>query len=104
MADAGAPTNGYVINIATAGTITLESALPDLSRNITIRGVGPIKSTIECDPAASPFRIFTVDQGQTVTIAGLTIAGGDAGTGNGGGLDNFGKVTANNSVFTHNAT
>jgi hypothetical protein len=63
--DAGAPTNSYVINVATAGTIALESALPDLSRNITIKGLGASRSTVERDPAASPFRIFTVDQGQT---------------------------------------
>ena len=36
MADQGAASNSYVINIVTPGTITLESLLPDLSRNITI--------------------------------------------------------------------
>src|SRR5262249_15231025 len=103
-ADAGDPTDSYVIDIVKAGTITLESALPDLSRNITINGLGASTSTVERDPAASLFRIFTVDQGETVVISGLTIAGGDfedgEGGGDGGGLDNFGTVTVSNTVFT----
>ena len=65
MADAGASTNSYVINIAASasGTILLESALPDLSRNITINGLGASNSTVQRDSAASTsFRIFTVDR------------------------------------------
>jgi hypothetical protein len=102
-ADAGAPTDRYVIDIEKAGTIALGSVLPDLGRNITIKGLGASTSTVERDPAASPFGIFTVDKGETVTIAGLTIKGGDAGSGNGGGLDNFGTVTVSNSAFTGNS-
>ena len=102
-ADQGTASNSYVINIVTPGTITLESVLPDLSRNITITGLGASTSTVQRDPAASPFRIFTVDRGETVNISGLTIAGGNAASGTGGGLDNFGTLAVSNSVFSGNS-
>ena len=105
MADAGATTDSYVITIeqSASGTILLKSVLPDLSRNITITGLGVSgvsTSTVQRDPAASPFRIFTVDKGATVNISGLTIKGGNAGRGTGGGLDNFGTLAVSNSVFS----
>ena len=63
-ADAGATTNSYVITIENRhpARSTLESVLPDLSRNITLTGLGASTSTVQRDPAASPFRIFTVDR------------------------------------------
>src|SRR5271166_5981603 len=104
MADQATASNSYVINIVTPGTITLESVLPDLSRNITITGLGAGTSTVQRDSAASSsFRIFTVDAGETVNISGLTIKGGNAGSGNGGGLDNSGTLTVSNSVFSNNS-
>jgi hypothetical protein len=102
QADGGAASNSYVINIEKAGTITLESALPDLSRDITIKGLGPSHSTVQRDASAARFGIFTVDAGETVSLSGLTIAGGDS-SGNGGGVDNFGTVTVSNSTFTGNS-
>ena len=99
-ADQGAASNSYVINIVTPGTVTLESVLPDLSRNITINGLGASTSTVQRDLSASSFRIFKVDAGETVDISGLTIARGNAGNGSGGGLDNFGTLTVSNSVFS----
>src|SRR5208337_2801843 len=105
MADQATASNSYVINIVTPGTITLESALPDLSRNITITGLGASTSTVQRDPGQStPFRIFTVDGGDTVSLTGLTIAKGNAGSNNnGGGIDNSGTLTVSNSVFTSNS-
>jgi hypothetical protein len=105
QADQAAAKNSYIINIVTPGTITLESALPDLSRNITINGlgVGTNGSTVQRNSAASSFHIFTVDKGATVNISGLTIKGGNAGTGHGGGLDNFGTLAVRNSAFTSNS-
>jgi hypothetical protein len=100
-ADKGAATNSYVIDIVTPGTINLKSALPDLSRNITITGLGASTSTVQRDAATSPFRIFTVDAGETVRISGLEIWGGKARTG--GGIDNFGTLTVSGSSFTRNS-
>jgi hypothetical protein len=70
MADQATASNSYVINIVTPGTITLESVLPDLSRNITITGLGAGTSTVQRDSSAPGFRIFTVDAGETVNISG----------------------------------
>ena len=79
-----------------SGTITLESALPALSANITISGQGS-SVTVARDPnAAATFRIFTVDANTTCTISGLAITGGIAdGTGatDGGGVYNQGTLT-----------
>ena len=67
-ADAGAATNNYVIKLKVPGTITLESALPALSNNITIKGLGASNSTVARDQAAPDFGIFVVDAGATVRI------------------------------------
>jgi hypothetical protein len=47
-------------------------------------------------------RIIQVESGETVRISGLTIAGGNAGSENGGGIDNFGTATVSDSTFTSN--
>ncbi len=60
--------------------------------------------TVQRDPSAVPFSVFTVDSGVTVSLSGMTIAGGYAFEGgNGGGLDNFGALTVSNSVFSSNS-
>src|SRR5437763_1097012 len=48
-------------------------------------------------------RVFKVEAGEDVRLSGLTIAGGNAGTGFGGGIDNFGALTVSNVVFSGNA-
>jgi len=73
----GGTGNQYVIKFAVKGTIDLTSALPALDNNIAIKGPGAKNLTVQRDPTASPFRIFTVDAGDTVNISGLTIAGGN---------------------------
>jgi hypothetical protein len=79
--------------------ITLESVLPDLNNNITINGPRAATSTVQRDSAASSaFRIFTVDAGKTVSLSGLTIAGGLAE--NGGGIANSGTMTVKGCTFT----
>jgi len=102
-ADQGSANDSYVIKIVSPKTITLESALLDLNRNITITGSASGKTTVQRDPSAPAFRIFTVDAGETVNISGLTIKGGNAGSGNGGGVDNSGTLTVSNSVFSSNS-
>ena len=46
--------------------------------------------------------MFQIDANVTASISGLTITGGNAGNGDGGGLDNSGKLTVSNSVFSSN--
>jgi hypothetical protein len=88
------------------GTITLTSALPDLSTAITIDGPGPQALTVArpYGPGALPlFRIFTVPAGAVVTISGLTISGGGDGGGLGGGIENAGTLAVTDSTLSGNS-
>ena len=59
------------------GTITLATALPDVTGPLTVTGPGAGSMTVRRDPAAATqFRIFTLNA--NATIAGLTITGGAA--------------------------
>src|SRR5258706_3764966 len=73
-------------------TITLTSGELSIANNgaLTISGPGADKLTIRRDSAAPAFRIFTVESGASVSISGLTIAGGRAGSG--GGVSNSGSL------------
>jgi hypothetical protein len=82
------------------GTIALLSALPDLSRAITIDGPGPSALTVAGPGTTTPvFRIFTVPAGADVTISGLTIRGGFAPE-SGGGIYNDGTLTVTDSSIS----
>ncbi len=80
------PADSYVINFSSGlqGTIHLTSALPDLSNNIALNGPGASDLTVQRDPSAVDFSVLVVNSGVTVDLSGLTITGGDAGSGNGG--------------------
>src|SRR5262249_42704880 len=86
------------------GTITLLSALPDLSHTLTIDGPGPSALTVARSFDANDFfRIFTVPAGADVTISGLTISGGDlVGDGDGGGIYNAGTLTVTHCNVSDN--
>ena len=100
--DLGAASNSYVIKFSIQGTIDLISALPDLSNNISIKGLGASGLTVQRDPNATPFSVFTVDSGETVSLSGVTIKGGEsadyegnicnADSGNGGGIWNVWNI------------
>ena len=109
VADNGAitnPTIQYVITFkqGLTGTIDLTQSLPPLAANITIKGPGETSLTVERDSTAPGFSVFTVNSGETVTLSGLTIAGGNAAiyTGSGGGINNAGTLTVNDSAFADN--
>jgi predicted outer membrane repeat protein len=93
----------YEIDISVAGTILLESSLPDLANNITIKGMGVGQTLIQRDTLAAPFRIVTVDAGWTVGLSQMSIAQGSAGSGNGGAIDNFGDLTLTNCNLYSNS-
>ena len=86
--------NGEIneISFAAAGSIELISELPTISSALTIDGANQI--TIDAGDGADDrfgtgdgFRIFNVDEGTSstidVTLAGLTLTGGDAANGDG---------------------
>jgi hypothetical protein len=95
----------FEIDISVVGTITLRSSLPDLANNISIVGLGTSKTIITCDAALelqSPFRIVTADAGWTVGLSGMMLEQGNAGTGNGGAIDNFANLTLTNCELDSN--
>ena len=72
--------NSITFAPSVSGTITLTSALPELTSNISISGPGPSTLTIarSTAPGTPAFRIFYVAAGQDVTISGLTMTGGSS--------------------------
>jgi hypothetical protein len=76
----GDTANQYVINLAVEGTIDLTSSLA-LTNNIALKGPGASDLTVQPDPNAAPFSVFTDISGVTVGLSGMTIAGGNAGSG-----------------------
>jgi hypothetical protein len=61
-------------------TITLTCGVLDINKNLTIQGPGASSLTVEQATGASfSSAIFTVDFGQTASLAGLKIANGSAG-------------------------
>src|SRR5262249_7159545 len=83
----------YEIDITVPGTIQLESSLPELKNNITIKGAGPGQTLLKRDAQAAPFRVLTVDAGSTVAPSDNDITLRNAGRGNGGAIDNRGNLT-----------
>lgn len=65
-------------------TITLNSALV-LNKNLDIEGLGAAKLTVSGNHAS---RVFDIQGGATVTLAGLTIANGNVVDAGGGGIAN----------------
>ncbi len=92
-------TGDNTINFSVTGTITLNSALPDLSNTtglMDIEGPGASSLTVARNSAEGTpdFGVFTVDAGVQAQLASLTIAGGSGNSGeDGGGINNSGALT-----------
>jgi hypothetical protein len=121
--DANATPGDDTITFEVTGTISLDSALPNLSSNIDIQGPGADLLTVRRNTGGY-YRIFTVATGSNVALGGLTISNGyggiwnDGGTltlnnltvsgnsagGQGGGIvnSNGGTLTLNNSTISNN--
>lgn len=91
---------------AVTGTITLTSALPDITTPMTIAGPGPTQLTIHANASpAAQRRVFTVIGQIPFTIAGMTLTGGRANFGGGALLVQSGaNVTVDNVVISGNET
>jgi CSLREA domain-containing protein len=97
-------------------TISLLSALPDITSDMTITGLGAKVLTVERNSgAATRFRIFTITGSPTVNISGLTITKGFTADGfsngisglngdTGGGINNAGTLTLTGVAVTNNQT
>ncbi len=90
----------------TPQTINLLTALPDITKSVTIQGPGANLLTVQRDfNAATNFRVFNVAIGITngVSISGMTITGGNVGNGNfGGGIYSFSNLTLTSVHVTGN--
>jgi hypothetical protein len=85
---------GDTINFAVNGTIDLLSALPTLTRGISIQGPGASLMTVE--RAVGQYSVFTIGAGVTASISGLTITHGVFS--HGGGISNIGTLTIRNCI------
>jgi len=84
------------------GTITLASPLPAIYTelaSLTITGPGASLLTVS---GANAYTVFTIHSGIEVNISGLTIADGNAGSGNGGGIGSSGTLNVSNCAFIGN--
>jgi len=107
-ANANAGSDSITFLAGLTGSITLLTALPDLSTPMSINGPGALLLTVRRSSAGGTpsFRILNVQGGNTITISGLTIANGSpAGLGNqvGGGIFNGGTLTLNNCQLSGSA-
>ncbi|MDX2166780.1 MAG: choice-of-anchor Q domain-containing protein [Deltaproteobacteria bacterium] len=84
---------------STPRRITLSGALPDITGDLKILGPGARLLTID---GADIERVFNVDDGVIAELNGLTITGGNAGVGAGGGILNSGALTIKECHITAN--
>jgi uncharacterized repeat protein (TIGR01451 family)/CSLREA domain-containing protein len=89
------------INFSVSGVINLATTLPNLDHhNLTITGPSADQLTVRRN-AAGLFRIFQVNVGKIVNLAGLTITNGDVGSvSDGGAILNSGTLTITNCTVT----
>jgi CSLREA domain-containing protein len=87
-----------------SGTVSLTSALPDLSNGVTLIGRGANKLTVQRSAAGGipNFRIFNAPAGSTVAISGMTITNGNS-TADGGGIENAGALSLSGVALVGNA-
>ncbi len=97
----------YVINFAVTGTIDLIDPLPALKNELSFQGPGASALTVQRDPSATPFSIFTVNTNVSVNLSGMSISGGAAVSGGGmyqgGGVYNSGTLTVTDCTFSNNS-
>jgi CSLREA domain-containing protein len=97
------------------GTVTLTTALPDLSSDINIVGPGANLLKVSRGEMAPRFGVFTISPNVTASISGVTMTGGwtaDGGNGtssggtaeSGGGIHNKGNLTITRCTVTGNQT
>ncbi len=83
------------------GVLSLVGSGLTIDSNVEIRGPGADQLEIN---AGGNSGVFTVVSGVSVTIDGVTIAGGNVGLGYGGGINTLGTLDLTNSVITGNTT
>jgi uncharacterized protein (TIGR03437 family) len=82
-------------------TISLASNLPNITGSVMLNGPGANLLTIRRNINEN-YRILTIDAGTTVSLTGVTLSGGNAGTNSGGGILNSGALTITGCHITAN--
>jgi CSLREA domain-containing protein len=104
----GGVTDGISFDLSTSDpnyngifwTISLSTALPDLSTNMNISGPGADKLTVKSKTSGT-FRIFNVTTAGTITFSGMTVTKGTPSAGDGGGIANVsGTVNVSNCIIS----
>ena len=73
----------------------------NITQTVTIAGAGAATTIID---GGGIDGVFFINSGVAATISGVTIRNGDVGfSGSGGGIDNFGTLTVNDSVLSANS-
>ena len=86
-------------------TILLNSALPNIEREITISASGRLGMTIQRPSGAPKFRLFSVGENGNLTLENLNLTGGDADTDDGGAIHNLGALTLRGcAIYGNEAT
>ena len=92
--------SGDTIQITATSTITLASALPDITHNLTITGPGANKLTID---GGGSYQIFNITAG-TVSISGLKLSSGIS-AGSGAAISQTaGSLTVTGCEFANNTS
>lgn len=93
------------INFFNKGTVTLSSALPNITSSLYIQGLRANLSIIRAasTPGSSGYRVFNVTANVTVTINDVSIANGYITSGNGAGIaTTTGDLYINDCMFIDN--
>ncbi len=93
-------TSGDTIKFSVTGTITLIFGELIIDKNLAISGPGGGSLIISANNLS---RVFYVNAGVTAAITDVVIADGNAGSDEGGGIDNYGTLIVNNSTLSNNS-
>ena len=81
--------------------ITLGDALPNITKPLTITGLGASQLTIN---GGGAYTVFDVASNVTAAISGMTITNGYSTYGDGGGIHNDGNLTISGCKISYNQT
>jgi hypothetical protein len=103
--DADSAGGQSAITLAVTGTVTLQSALPDLGADVNIEGPGPGSLTVarSSAPGTPAFGILTVDANAHVTVSGVILANGGGALYGGGIFNNGGTLAVHNCAVVGNS-
>ena len=99
IVDANANSGHDTITFSTSGTITLGSALPAITDDVTITGPSADNLAIS---GANLYQVLNITSSTTVTITGVTVRDGRLALSNGGGIYNAGTLVLETCVVSNN--